>query len=354
MSVKRSPPPTPKLQSLANMDVETTKDDTSAMCDASLASANIVPTASSTLHAHSTLPLPLLSGAARFGASVQQYGSTPNLSDGESVRAGKRKHDGTDDTQDFRALMNTMRGMFTSFTLSVESRLNALQESLTVIRDQNSEITKSIDYMSEKYDEMLKRVEDLEQEKRQDKKTILALEEKLEFFERKSRSSCLEIRNIPGKPVDDKKPESKSDLCNVLKTLSSTLSIKLEDSEVKDIYRTSARKDSMRPIVVEFCSIIKKDSLLRAVKDFNKNKSNENKLNTVHLNLAGPKKGIFISETLTLKTQQLFYKAREFAKEFKYNYCWSSRGLIYLRKAENLPYVRIMSESDIQKLKGGI
>lgn len=333
------------------MEAVLTKDGTPALCDASLASANIVPAASSTLHAHSTIPLPLLSGAARLGSSMQQYGSTPNLNEGECIRAGKRKHDGSDDTQDFRAFMNTMRGMFSSLTLSVESRLNALQESMTVIRDQNNEITKSIDYMSEKYDEMLKRIEDLEQEKRLDKKTILALEEKLEFFERKSRSSCLEIRNIPCKPVEDHKPESKSDLCNVLKTLSSTLSIKLEDSEVKDIYRTSARKDATRPIVVDFCSIIKKDSVLRAVKDFNKNKSNDDKLNTLHLNVVGPKKGVFISETLTHKTQQIFYKAREFAKEFNYMYCWSSRGLIYLRKAENLPYVRVTCESDIEKLK---
>lgn len=308
------------------------------------------------------VPPSLSADIAAGGEALQHASSTPNLNDafwtkGENFcfanRSGKRKHDGMDETSDFHVFMNSMRSMFSTFTSEMDSRLHTLHVSVTAIREQNCEITKSIEYMSNKYDEMLKRIEALEKDKRDDKKIIQSLEDKIETLERKSRSSCIEIRNLPSRPSIENKPETKEDLCNIIKTLSNTLNVKLEECELKDVYRTSARKDSSKPIIVEFCSVMKKDNLLRAVKDFNKHKSNDDKLNTQHLNFLGPKKGVFISETLTSRAQQLFYIAREFAKEFHYDYCWTSRGMIYLRKAENLPYVRVICESDIEKLRVG-
>lgn len=49
--------------------------------------------------------------------------------------------------------------------------------------------------------------------------------------------------------------------------------------------------------------------------------------------------------------RRIFYLAREFAKENNYNYCWSSRGFVYLREKENAPFIRIMNESDLDQLK---
>ncbi|KAG7304855.1 hypothetical protein JYU34_010246, partial [Plutella xylostella] len=294
-------------------------------------------------------------------SKIKHCNSSPNLNELgtqsdlniKTVRACKRKHNDTDDANEWRDFMKTMQSMFSSLSTDMDLRLNALHESLKVITNQNTEITKSIEFMSNQHDELLKRIEALELEKREDKKALQLLEDKLEFYERKSRSTCIEIRNIPDLQVDKayKRNESKNELCEVVKSLSSSLNIKIEKSDVNDIYRTSAKKDSMRPIVVDFCSAIKKEDVIKAVKDFNKNKSNSDKLNTLHLNLKGPKKSVFISETLTAKTQRLFYVTREFAKEYSYNYCWTSNGLIYLRKAENMPYIRVMSESDIEKLK---
>lgn len=326
------------------------------------ATSDVEQTASTAAQPLTAVPPSLSAEIAAGGEALQHSTSTPNLNEafwtkGENFcfanRSGKRKHDGMDETSDFHVFMNSMRSMFSTFTSDMDSRLHTLHVSMTAIREQNCEITKSIDYMSNKYDEMLKRIEALEKDKSDDKKNIQSLEDKLESLERKSRSSCVEIRNLPSRTSAENKPETKEDLFKVIKTLSNTLNIKLEECEVKDVYRTSARKDLIKPLIVEFCSVMKKDNLLRTVKDFNKHKSNDNKLNTQHLNFSGPRKGVFISETLTPRAQQLFYKAREFAKEFNYDYCWTSRGLIYLRKAEKLPYVRVICENDIEKLRVG-
>lgn len=123
------------------------------------------------------------------------------------------------------------------------------------------------------------------------------------------------------------------------------------ESEIKDIYRTNSGKETSKPIIVEFTSVLKKEKVLKATKDFNKTRRKEEKLSSETLKLPGTRKPIFLSETLTFKAQKLFYLSREFAKVNGYTFCWTSRGYVYLRKAENMPTVRIDTTADLENLK---
>lgn len=89
--------------------------------------------------------------------------------------------------------------------------------------------------------------------------------------------------------------------------------------------------------------------LLREIKDFNKDKSKKEKVSTRHFNILGPTKPIYVSETLTQKTQKLLHLTREYGKEYGYTYCWISRGIIYLYNTERHPQVRVNIESDLSK-----
>ncbi|KOB65182.1 Zinc finger DNA binding protein [Operophtera brumata] len=80
---------------------------------------------------------------------------------------------------------------------------------------------------------------------------------------------------------------------------------------------------------------------------FNKDSS---KFTTEHLHLSGPATPIFISENLTSKMKRLFYLAREAAKAKDYKFCWVSHGKIFVRRRENGPLVRFLSEADLEKL----
>lgn len=126
----------------------------------------------------------------------------------------------------------------------------------------------------------------------------------------------------------------------------------LQTSDIKDIYRTStASKEGTRPIIVELTSVLKKEDILAGIKKFNKTRVVGDKLNTEHLRLPGPKKPIYVSETLTYKTQKLFHSAREVTKIQGYNYCWTTRGVVYIRKSENDPAIRITSDSDLDAIR---
>lgn len=210
--------------------------------------------------------------------------------DSNNVNVGDKGKKCEANTQsELQAFMKTMCEMFESFKTSIESRLNKIQDSTVKIQSQNTDITNSVQFMSEKHDELLRRIEGLENERSEDRKYIRMLEKKIENFDRRSRSSCIEIRNIP-----KTKDESKNGLCDILMNLGNTLNLQIDQREIKDIYRTSSTKTHDNRIVVDFCSTLKKDNLIVSFKNFNRNKQIEKKLNTEHIKISGIKKPIFI------------------------------------------------------------
>lgn len=280
---------------------------------------------------------------------LQHFGSEPNLN---ILRMNvtdrkKRKFEG----DDFSNFMSTIKEMFDTLSTEQNKRFQDLLGSVNSLREQNADLTKSVETMSHKYDEFLTRIKTLEDAKKEDRKYINLLEQKIENLERKTRSSGIEIRNVPKCKPD--KPETKTELCELVKIMGRKLNIDINDSDIRDVYRVTA-KDSSKPIITEFASVIVKEKILTAVKSFNKTKEKGEKLNTSHFNISGPVRPVFIAETLTQKSQKLFYLARMFAKEYGFAFCWTSRGVIYLRKDVNLSQIKIENDVDLEKLKNCI
>lgn len=134
-------------------------------------------------------------------------------------------------------------------------------------------------------------------------------------------------------------------------SLAKIVNVELQGLEIRDIYRINSSKESIKPLIVELNSAIKKDAILTAVRAFNKGRATGDKLNSEHLKIKGPSKPVFVSETLTFKAQKLHYLAREFAKEYNYKFCWTSKGVVYLRHSDGKPFVRIDEDADLAKLK---
>lgn len=235
--------------------------------------------------------------------------------------------------------------MFETFSKQQNKLFEDLKSSIQSIREQNVSLQKSVDMMSSKYDEFLSRISDLESERKQDKIKISQLEQKIESMERKSKVTGIEIRNIP-----KKSGETKESLSESVKGLGKVLKIDLGNLDIRDVYRINS-KDGSNPIIAEFSSAIIKEKIISNVKTFNKSKPKNEKLNTSHLNYTGPNKPLFVSETLTQNTQKLFYLARHFQKNFGYAFCWTSRGIVYLRKEEKSSQIKITTEEDLENLR---
>lgn len=175
-----------------------------------------------------------------------------------------------------------------------------------------------------------------------DARSFKALEDRLEALERGSRSTCLEIRNVPVATS-----ETKSSLLDSVIKAGEALKVPIQKSDIKDIYRIRSKDQASRTIIVDLCSTLQKEKIITMYRNFNKGTS---KLTTDHLRISGPPKPIFISENLTSKMKRLFFLARNYAK-VNFQFCWVAHGKIFLRDRENRSLIHVADESDLKKVQ---
>ncbi|XP_041986242.1 uncharacterized protein LOC121738331 [Aricia agestis] len=268
------------------------------------------------------------------GSSIMQRSSTTESTENNATKKRKRPD------ADFEEFKEEIMLMFTKMKEEQEKSFAMILDTVNAIKDQNKEISQAIDFFSSKYDDLIARINTLEDEKTQYQKQIQSLEYKLDIMDRRKVASCIELRNVPFK-----KPETKEELLSLTKKIGDTVNINIEQSDIRDIYRFN--KNST--INIQFTSIIKKDNFLKAVHIFNQ--KNKEKLNTTHLQISGAPLPVYISQKLTYRDYKVFAETRKFAKNNDFRFCWTSNGKIYLRKTEGATLIHIKSEDDLSKLK---
>lgn len=199
--------------------------------------------------------------------------------------------------------------------------------------------------MSQQYDEVVIKIENLESDRKLDWCHIKQLEEMVENLERMLYTIRIEMKNIP-----KKSGESKEDLYRIVADTGNVLELSVQRQEIKDIFCTG-KKDVMSSIVVDFVSITTKDNIIKKSRLFN----NNNKLNTTHLKMNGPKKAIYVSQKLTTKNQCLYsHLPRKFAKDnnYKKNYkfCCVSSKKVFLRRNDGKNLILVNNKEGISDL----
>ncbi|CAH2095924.1 unnamed protein product [Euphydryas editha] len=256
-----------------------------------------------------------------------------------TFRLHKRKRAESEDDNILHDFMQEMRHMFQELKKHQEKKVEEVCSAVDSIRS-------SVEFLAQKYDSVIDKLNKLETNRTSDAKYIKSLENRIEILERSARSTCLEIRNIP-----TAKSETKDDLLNVVSSVGNVLKTPIQSYEVKDVYRIKTKDPLNKTIIVDLSSNILKEKIITSLRKFNKYNNGSNKLSTEHLKISGPSKQVFISENLTSKMKRLYFLCRDFAKTNGYRYCWLSHGKIFLRKKEGAPFYRIDSEPDLMKLK---
>lgn len=159
--------------------------------------------------------------------------------------------------------------------------------------------------------------------------SLKELNNKVDEMELHARASNIEIQGVP---------EYRSEnLVSVVQQLAQIVSCSLKEHDIQMCTRTAKSKpDSARPrnIVVKLSSPLQRDTLLAAVKKFNKDNSTD-KLCSKHIGLAGDKKDIFVSEHLSPRNRELHILARQAAKEKQFQFVWIKGGRVFMRKSES-------------------
>lgn len=279
--------------------------------------------------------------------SSEQVNLQHNLKD-VLVNAGRRTRRRLDDDMfeqnatGSNTLLSELTKLFTDFEQKQNRKFECLNSNMSDILEQNKQIRDSITFMSEKYDEVLDRLQSAERENSALRKQISSLDAKINHLERNSRSALIEINNLPTLTS-----ENKDTLTETLCDIGSAISQPTQRTDVKNIFRMKPKKDSKSPstVVAEFNSITQKEDFLKAVRFYNKQNLNS-KLSTINIQMPGPPRPIYVAESLTSYDKHLFYQGRKLQKEGKYHSCWTNHGKIYIKITSGSTPQCINTQSD--------
>ncbi|XP_048480976.1 uncharacterized protein LOC125489342 [Plutella xylostella] len=241
--------------------------------------------------------------------------------------------------------------MFDEWKETQHTLLNKLVSDVADIKKQNKdiirsneEIEKSMSMINCMYEEMKKKVETLEADRKQSLLHIASLESKLEDMQRVSKASCFEIRNVPF----PENHESKAELSDIVHKTGKALQVAVDKTNIRDVYRLNG-KSGKGTIIAELTSVVLKNDVMKAAKAHNKQHS-DRRLCAADIGYKGLNTPVYISEALTNKARRLFFLARDFAKNQGYKFCWTSNGRVFLRKTPDSPHIEIKEESQLMSM----
>ncbi|KAJ8734532.1 hypothetical protein PYW08_013782 [Mythimna loreyi] len=243
-----------------------------------------------------------------------------------------------------------MSKLFTDIS-EIKSQNIKIQESNAEIRKTNGDIERSISFINQQFEDLKREVEDLKKERQEQRKYVECLEKKIIDLQMKSRSSAIEIRNIPQSDM-----ETTAALIKTVCSIGNVVGKPIPETEIRDVYRLPGKstKDTAastpRPIIAEFTKVQTKQDILSAVRSYNNKKSKENKINSELIGIPGNRRPVYIAEQLSSSSKKLFYLAREFAIKHNFMFCWVSNGNIFLRKQTGDKQIIINSEKCLQNI----
>lgn len=245
---------------------------------------------------------------------------------------------------ELKAFKEDIKNLLDCWKSDQDKRLLCIEKTLNEIKLSNIEIEKSMEFISNQYEEMSQKVTALETQCMKQEHIIDQLKDEVENLNRNAKITSIELRNAPCDLH-----ETKQDLLKYIIKLCENMKLELNPTDIKDIYRIPGKPEANKPIIVSMSTVSIKQNVLKAAKTYNTRNRN-NKLNAKDLGLQQTSP-IYLSEHLTAKGNRLYFLARDLAKNNNYKYCWSSGGKVFVRKNEGMPAILIKSEEQILSLK---
>ncbi|KAH9367553.1 hypothetical protein HPB48_001645 [Haemaphysalis longicornis] len=220
---------------------------------------------------------------------------------------------------------------------------NARQEEIQKTLDDQTKtiegIEKSVEFLGEKYDKILSRLEqaekaasdvtglvqELQADVRNKDREIKQIRIALNDAEQYSRRKNIEVHGVPIKDEEN--------LMDVLTEIAGKLQLSTPTVEtVSTAHRLKAKEGKIPPIIVRFRKRDDRDKWCA-------------KRTTLR------EEGIFINENLTQYTKQLLWATKTKAREKNYKFAWTRNGKVLVKEKEGAPKIWIKSEDDLHQLK---
>jgi predicted RNase H-like nuclease (RuvC/YqgF family) len=231
------------------------------------------------------------------------------------------------------------------FMSTVTSKLSELTNLVPLVED----LERSVQVMSDKYDEVMDKLKKSDEEMKKQNKTmrevqanlkesekeVKVLKEKISFMEQVARNKNIEISGVPvmeGERLD-----------NVINRLAVKFNVSSSVTDVDVMHRIPAR-NGIPKIVVQFKTRQVRDKWVSA------RKQAEVKSSDI-VEVSGPPVPVYINEQLTPYMKELLWKTKQEARQKGYHMVWFKNNKILVKKSFNDKSVlRIVCEEDLSKL----
>lgn len=227
---------------------------------------------------------------------------------------------------------------------TVTNKLSELTNLVPVVR----ELERSVQTMSDKYDEVLSSLKKNNEELKKQNKSVLELQatvseqikevetlkEKMHFMEQVSRNKNIEVSGVPvveGERLD-----------NIINKLAQKMNINSSATDVDVMHRIPAR-NGVPKIVVQFKTRQVRDRWVSARKQAQVSSSDI-------VEASGPPAPVYVNEQLSPYMKDLLWKAKQEARQKGYHMVWFKNNKILAKKNFNdNSVIRISCEKDLCK-----
>lgn len=201
-----------------------------------------------------------------------------------------------------------------------------------------AELKRSVQYISDSFDEqkviiekLVLETKQLNEENKHIKGKVRELETKINDIEQREREKNLIINGIP--------KQENSNATEIVFQIAGSMNIHLERDSVCEAYRLGKREDA--PLLVKLRTQEEKLLFLKKIKE-------SKGLKTETCGFKGENGKIYINDDLTMQNQKLFKMAMEYKRLQKFYSVFTRHGRIFLKKSQAGDPIRIHTEEDLK------
>lgn len=211
-------------------------------------------------------------------------------------------------------------------------------DTLMIMKETIVNIEKSVQHMSDQYDEVLKHIKEQDNEIAEIKSRLENVERNnggpdvqqlrisVNNLEQYSRRQNLEIHGLPRKEHEN--------LLHTVNELAAKLELpELAESDVEGMHRLPARADKIPVVLIRFNSRATKEKWIK------KNSSLRERQSSIRL-----------FDNLTAANKKLLWLTKAEAQEKDYQFTWQKDGSVFVRRRQGDRAIKIENEDDLQKI----
>ena len=200
----------------------------------------------------------------------------------------------------------------------IRNEFKELKENQAFISDKYDSLKESSERQSKKIDELSEQNATLEASLGSLSKQFEILDKEQEDIRKYLRRDCLEITGIPFAQFES------TDV--LVKKVGNLVNVQISDNDISVSHRIPSRSRPVPSIIVKFARRSTRDALLKG-KKLLRNKTSSD------IGFQDHNK-IFINESLTPKTRELFKQVNSYRKQYNLKSCWTYNGKVYLQESD--------------------